>query len=293
MNLLTDYAFKRTFGSEKNKTVLINFLNAALEGKEVITDVEFRDKEALPFVEDGKRLVFDVYCTTDNGSHIVVEMQRTLQPSFSNRALAYCAHNIIKQTQRGKRYTFDKVYGIFIMNFHLVDLPPKLIRRVSLMDEKTHEMFSDRLHMIFFDLKEMKRRSLKTCRNDIERRLYLLKNMEKMEKRPKEYPMYDELFDAADISYLSNEEVVSYGQSRMKLEDDREGLLYYGEQQLKKGIEKGIEKGRKEGIKEGKKEGEQSMLKGIIRMLRNKGMSLKDVIETLDFPKAEIEMLWE
>ena len=54
MNLLTDYAFKRTFGSEKNKHVLINFLNAAFNGKEIITDVTFRDKEMLPFVEDGE-----------------------------------------------------------------------------------------------------------------------------------------------------------------------------------------------------------------------------------------------
>lgn len=170
MNLLTDYAFKRTFGTEKNKKILINFLNSALEGKEVIVDVEFRDKEALPFVEDGKRMVFDVYCTTNTGSHIVVEMQRTLQPSFSNRALAYCAHNILKQTLKGKRYHYDKVYGIFIMNFHLIDLPARLIRRVSLLDETTYELFSDKLHMIFFDLKEMKRKSLQTCKNDIERR---------------------------------------------------------------------------------------------------------------------------
>ncbi len=50
MNLLTDYAFKRVFGSERNKPVLIKFLNAALNGKEDIVDVEFRDKEMLPFV---------------------------------------------------------------------------------------------------------------------------------------------------------------------------------------------------------------------------------------------------
>ena len=114
-----------------------------------------------------------------------------------------------------------------------------------------------------------------------------------MEKRPEEYPMYDELFDAADMSYLSNEEMVSYGQSRMKLEDDREGLLYYGEQQLKKGIEQGKKEGIKEGIKEGKKEGELSMLRNIIQMLKNKGMSLKEVVATLDFPKNDIEMLWD
>ncbi|MDE6558312.1 MAG: hypothetical protein K2K29_00300, partial [Muribaculaceae bacterium] len=111
------------------------------------------------------------------------------------------------------------------------------------------------------------------------------KNMEKMEEKDKNFPMYDELFDAADMIHLSNEDVVSYGQSRMKLEDDREGLLYYGEQQLRKGIEKGIEKG--------KKEGERNMLKVIIGQLKASGMTLKQVIATLDFPQSEIEMLWD
>ena len=163
------------------------------------------------------------------------------------------------------------------MNFHLVDVEPRLIRRISLIDEDTHEIFSDRMHMIFFDLKMMKNKSLAECEKDIERRLFLLKNMEKMEEKDKDFPMYDNLFDAADMVHLSNEEVVSYGASRMKLEDDREGLLYYGEQQLRKGIE----------------QGEMNMLKTIVGKLKVSGMSLKQVIATLDFPQSEIEMLWD
>ncbi len=193
-------------------------------------------------------MIFDIYCTTSNGSHIIVEIQRTLQPSFSNRALAYCSQSIVKQILKGQRYNFEKVYGIFIMNFHLVDAPPRLIRRISLIDEQTHEIFSDKLHMIFFDLKMMKRKSLETCKNDIERRLFLIKNMEKMEERPKQYPMYDDMFEAADMTYLSNEEVVTYNASKMKLEDDRQGLLYYGEQQHRKGVEEGMEKGIEKGM---------------------------------------------
>ncbi len=94
-----------------------------------------------------------------------------------------------------------------------------------------------------------------------------------MKERPKEYPIYDELFDAADMSYLTNEEVVSYNESKMKLEDDHEGMLYYGQQQLQKG--------------------EKTMLHKIIQKLKKKGMTLKEVIDALDFPKSEIEMLWE
>lgn len=60
MNLMTDFAFKYVFGSEKNKPVLIKFLNRVLDEEDRIVDVSFRDKEAMPFASEGKRVVFDI-----------------------------------------------------------------------------------------------------------------------------------------------------------------------------------------------------------------------------------------
>lgn len=80
------------------------------------------------------------------------------------------------------------------------------------------------------------------------------------------YEKYDILFEAADISYLANEDVVTYSASRRKLEDDREGMLYYGEQEWQKGM------------KEGRKEGEQN----IIRKLLQSGLSLEDLAARLN-----------
>lgn len=104
-----------------------------------------------------------------------------------------------------------------------------------------------------------------------------------MSEKAKGYPQYDGLFDAADISYLANEDVITYSASRMKLEDDKEGLIYYGEQEWKKGMEKGMEKGIKEG--------ERSMLKDVVERLKNKGFSLHDIVDMLNISVSEIQTL--
>ncbi|MDE6247163.1 MAG: Rpn family recombination-promoting nuclease/putative transposase [Muribaculaceae bacterium] len=283
MHLMTDYAFKRIFGSEETKQTLILFLNDILEGKETITDVTFLDKEQLPFKEDNKRVVFDIYCTTTEGSHIIIEMQRTIQPTFSERALVYCSHALLKQIRKGNNYEFAKVYGIFLMDFHILGHSPKMVRKIGLIDEDSKEVFSDKLNMIFLDLCTMQYDSFEKCKNQLEQWLFLIKNLETMNEKPKDYPIFDELFEAADLSHLANEEVVSYSQSRMKLEDDRLGMAYFGEQ-------KRIE-GRKEGRIEGIQEGETKMLQNIVKKLRDCGMSISEISSKLGYNDTYIASL--
>ena len=104
-----------------------------------------------------------------------------------------------------------------------------------------------------------------------------------MNEKPKDYPVFDELFEAADLSHLANEEVVSYSQSRMKLEDDRLGMAYFGEQKRMEGI--------KEGTKKGIKEGETKMLQNVVKKLRDYGMSISEISSTLGYNDTYIASL--
>ena len=92
-----------------------------------------------------------------------------------------------------------------------------------------------------------------------------------MNEKPKDYPIFDELFEAADLSHLANEEVVSYSQSRMKLEDDRLGMAYFGEQK--------------------RKEGETKMLQNVVKKLRDYGMSISEISSTLGYNDTYIASL--
>ena len=75
INPFTDYGFKLIFGREVSKDLLIEFLNDLLEGERVITDLQFLNNEQLPLYPEGRGIIYDVYCTTDTGEKIIVEMQ--------------------------------------------------------------------------------------------------------------------------------------------------------------------------------------------------------------------------
>ena len=74
VNLLDDLGFKHVFGRDENKEILIAFLNEIIPDKQII-DLEHIRNEQVPFDPDTKASVFDLYCETEDGSMIVVELQ--------------------------------------------------------------------------------------------------------------------------------------------------------------------------------------------------------------------------
>ena len=85
INPFTDWGFKRLFGQEFSKDLLINFLNDLFEGEFQIKDVTFKDKEQLGETNDLRGCIFDIYCVTDDSKHFIVEMQNRWVPFFVNR----------------------------------------------------------------------------------------------------------------------------------------------------------------------------------------------------------------
>ena len=95
INPFTDYGFKLIFGREVSKDLLIEFLNDLLEGERVITDLQFLNNEQLPLYPEGRGIIYDVYCTTDTGEKIIVEMQNRMQSNFKERSIYYLSRAII------------------------------------------------------------------------------------------------------------------------------------------------------------------------------------------------------
>lgn len=76
VNFYTDFAFKKLFGTEINKELLISFLNALLQGREEITDLTYLNTEQLGMTEAERKAVSDVYCKTTTGERILIEMPK-------------------------------------------------------------------------------------------------------------------------------------------------------------------------------------------------------------------------
>ena len=106
INPFTDVGFKRIFGQEINKDLLIDFLNGLLEGEKHIVDIRFLDKEVLPAFAQDRGVIYDVYCTNESGEQFIVEMQNRPQVNFRERALYYLSRAVARQGERGADWQF-------------------------------------------------------------------------------------------------------------------------------------------------------------------------------------------
>ncbi|ACN95176.1 conserved hypothetical protein domain protein [Wolbachia endosymbiont of Drosophila ananassae] len=78
LDVRNDVAFKKIFGTEKNKDILIHFLNDIIgfTGKNQIKDIEFLSTIQDPDIAAKKQSIVDVLCRDENGVQVIVEMVR-------------------------------------------------------------------------------------------------------------------------------------------------------------------------------------------------------------------------
>lgn len=119
INPFTDWGFKRLFGQEFSKDLLISFLNDLLVDEMHIRDVTFKDKEQLADSKDLRGCIFDIYCETDDGNHFIVEMQNRWVPFFVNRSIYYASKAIVGQRKK----TIEQKTCSLSVNARLCRLP--------------------------------------------------------------------------------------------------------------------------------------------------------------------------
>ena len=118
INPRVDWAFKRIFGSDDTKECLITFLNGVFEDEFVIKDVKHLKTEQTRHQKRERGVIFDVACETDNGRHIIVEMQKKEQRYFVDRALYYSSKAIVEQAKPGEwDFHLTPVYTVCFMDF--------------------------------------------------------------------------------------------------------------------------------------------------------------------------------
>ena len=153
INPFTDVGFKRIFGQAIHKELLIDFLNDLLVGEKRITDITFLDKELLPDFSGDRGVIYDIYCTNEDGEQFIVEMQNREQTFFRERVfVSPLAGHRPAGTGCRMEINLKGVYGIFFMNFHLSHSPGKFRTDIVLSDRDTNEVFSDKLRFIFLQL---------------------------------------------------------------------------------------------------------------------------------------------
>ena len=288
INPFTDVGFKRIFGQEINKDLLI------VVGERHIEDITFLDKEVLPEMLEQRGVIYDIYCTDTNGEQFIVEMQNREQTYFRERALYYVSRTISRQGERGIHWQFDlkAVYGVFFMNFVLKGSAHKLRTDVILSDRDTHEQFSDRMRMIFLELPSFTKEE-DECETDFERWIYVLKNMETLQRLPfkARQVVFDKLEQIVDIASLSKEDRMKYDES-IKIYRDNLAVMSFAEANgREKGRAEGHEEGLEEGLEKGRKEGRAEQNIENARKMKAKGFPTELIAEITQLTKEDIEQL--
>ncbi len=261
--MLTDFGFKRIFGTDPNKELLINFLNSLFDGEEVIKDVKYLNSENVGDVYTERKAIFDVYCENEQGEKFIVEMQNAYQTYFKDRSLFYSTFPIREQAPKGSDWNFclKKVYVVALLNYKMSDEAfdsTDTIHTIALMDTKTNKVFNAKLMFKYvevgrFDKTDEELTSLS------DKWMYVLKNLSRLDNRPSSLreKIFTKLFDAAAIARFSPTELREYEDSLKAYRDIKNSLDTAKEEGRAEGREEGRAEGREEGRKEGRAEGRE------------------------------------
>ena len=271
INPFTDIGFKRIFGQEFSKPLLIDFLNNLLVGERQIVDITFLDKEQPGEFADDRSLIYDIFCRTSDDEHIIVEMQNREQPYFKKRSVYYISEAISRQGERGAewRYAIKAVYLVAFLNFSLPDIGDSFRTDVALMDMKTGRLFSNDLRLIYLQLPHFVK-EVDECDNDFDRWIYVLKNMEALTRLPwaVNKSVFERIAEIADISALSKEERIKYEKA---IKQYRDTLC----------VMEGAEQ-------KGERKGEQRTRAEISKKLFERGMAIEEIARITSLTEEEV-----
>jgi len=227
INPFTDFGFKRLFGEDMNKDLLLDFLNELLKEKQgQITDLSYMKTEQLGRTEEERKAIFDIYCENENGEKFLVEMQKTKQAYFKDRTVYYSSFPIQEQAKRSDwDYSLKAVYTIAILDFVFEEdkkkeEADKFFYEIQLSDVETKKVFYDKLTFIYLEMPKFKK-ELDELETRFEKWLYVLKNLNKLDRLPDNLKekVFEKVFEVAEISKFSQEEYRSYENSLKSYRD--------------------------------------------------------------------------
>ncbi len=286
INPYTDFGFKKLFGTEMNKDLLISFLNALPSmGSRQIADVEYMNSEHLGDGYGDRRAVFDVYCKTADGGRFIVEMQKAEQEFFKDRSVFYSTFAIREQAPKGQKwdYHLEDVYTVGVLNFKFPDdeyPADKFFHEVKLKDVEDDHVFYDKLTFLYLEMPKFNKREDELV-TMFDKWMFVLRNLARLLERPKALQdrVFKKLFEQAEIAQYTPEERREYEASVKNYWD------YFST--VKTALKKGRAEGRAEGWAEGRAEEKISNA----RSLKENGVPSEVIAKSLGLTIEEIEEL--
>jgi len=293
-NPFTDFGFKKLFGSEPNKDLLIDFLNEVIREQGKIVELKYLKNEQLGRREADRSAIFDIYCENERGEKFIVEMQKAKHNYFKDRSVYYSTFPIQEQAKKGSwDYKLEAVYTIGLLDFVFDEdkkSPDYYHHQVKLMETEKKKVFYDKLTYIYIEMPKFQKKE-EELETHFEKWLYVLKNMPDLQDIPEKLQerIFKKVFQEAEIAKLGQREYGEYEDS-LKRYRDMNGVIdtakgegfekgrALGEQLgLAKGEQLGLVKGKQLGLAEGFEQGKKEIAHQMREKLKAQGMSEQDI----------------
>ncbi|MFM9837527.1 MAG: Rpn family recombination-promoting nuclease/putative transposase [Cyclobacteriaceae bacterium] len=278
INPFTDFGFKKIFGEEASKPLLLDFLNSLLPNSNKIKNLSFKNTERLGQTEADRKSLFDIYCESENGEKFIVELQKAKQNFFKERTVYYSTFPIREQAEKGEwNYSLKAVFCIGILDFTFDDYesePEKseVVHTIKLKNQNGN-IFYEKLTYIYLEMPNFSKAE-KDLSTRLDKWLFFIKHLEDFQSIPiifKDEMIFNQAFEKAELAKFGNAEWESYESSLKEYRD------------IKGYIDSAFDDGKMEGKIEGKIE--------IAIKMKLKGLSIKDISELTGLSKNEIDKL--
>ena len=300
VSILSDAGFKAVFGDIENVEVLVDLLNTFLPRK-IATPLSFSTSEIEGLTTINKSVRLDLHCVDADNIHYIIEMQCQSLSNFFKRAVFYSSRVYSSNLNKGRKYEeLPEVYMVVLLgasvglNHRKSFWNDKFVSQYALKEINSYD--NAPYSTIFINFVELYRfkKQLKDCRNSIERWLYALANMGKLEDIPEEMRNDESLvrlFKAAEIAGFSKEKYEQYNQTMMYELDYYDEMNTARAMGLAEGEAKGIAEGTARGRVEGIAEGRAKERAEVARNLKAMNMPAIDIATATGLSLEEISAL--
>ena len=298
-----DLSFKKIFGSEKNKNILIHFLNDILgfSSSDQIMEIEFLSTIMDPEIASDKQSIVDVLCKDSIGNRFVIEMQLARDKGFEKRAQLYAAKAYSRQLDKSGNYIdLQKVFFIAISNCNLLPEEVDYISTHNIRDIKTNGHYLKDLQFVFIELPKFTKNRVEQLENTTERWCFFFKYAEEtteedLKKIAAEAPIIKLAYDELDRFRWNEKDLIAYEERILSVQKENAIL----EQKLDDAKQEGRQEGRQEGIQighekgraEGKEEGEKQAKIAVAKNSLKAGVSIDVIAQITGLPLDEIKKL--
>ncbi|MBF0153137.1 MAG: Rpn family recombination-promoting nuclease/putative transposase [Magnetococcales bacterium] len=246
-----DFAFKKIFGSDDAKDILISFLESllCLEGDRRLAEVTLLDPFLAPKIRELKHSILDVKCRDRRGVTYIVEMQVQKVAAFLKRIQYNAAKAYVHQIDRGDDYPKpNQVIAITITDFLLFQGFDHAISRHESRESLTGQSFLQDILHYFIELPKFTK-TLDESINIIDQWIFFIKHADSLQEIPAHIhaPEILHAFEKARVANMTREELELYDNAGIAITDARGMIELAREEGEARGEARGIQKGLRDG----------------------------------------------